>query len=131
MTACHYQPASRCHPERSEGSAVRVRDVAGRRRSFAALRMTGERVVVMAYHDNDPLACNAIQISSMVRTILWILALPYVLRFSLFEWHCPLACHPECREGSVGRARHWSRLQILRGAQDDIWRQVYNDITMD
>src|SRR5579884_800708 len=48
IVACHYQPASRCHPERREGSAGRVRDAAGRQRSFAALRMTGERVFVMA-----------------------------------------------------------------------------------
>jgi len=32
--------ASTCHPERSEGSLVRARDLAGRPRSFAALRMT-------------------------------------------------------------------------------------------
>jgi hypothetical protein len=38
--ARHNTPASRCHPERSEGSLLPGRNVHQGRRSFAALRMT-------------------------------------------------------------------------------------------
>src|SRR5579884_164762 len=42
-----YQPASTCHPERREGSPWPSRVARQDRRSFAALRMTGERGFVM------------------------------------------------------------------------------------
>src|SRR5579884_890949 len=49
--ACYYKPAFTCHPECHEGSPASMHDPAGRRRSFAALRMTGEKVFVMAYYE--------------------------------------------------------------------------------
>src|SRR5579884_3836448 len=41
MLAKKIGPLHTCHPERSEGSPVSTHNSAGRRRSFASLRMTG------------------------------------------------------------------------------------------
>src|SRR6266851_8000666 len=55
----------------------------------------------------EGLVLNTVQICAMARSILLILALPYTLRFSLFEQYWALCLSPG------GNAIHWG----LRGAQ--------------
>src|SRR5260370_18346987 len=65
------------------------------------------------------LVLNTVQICAMVRSILLILALPYTLRFSLFEQYWPLRALSEQEERELKRRGNATseRLDVVRRAK--------------